>query len=185
MLSLFCPIISCTFSCMSYYSLYNCTFFHQSPALFTANLMTSAAKVGSINSTTSLVAAPQDKSSSSSSSTTCTTLFLLCAEHFKSAFALWNHINSIHISRQGFPAVSYFLLHNCLICSSSACHWVYYKHLVQSGCLRPGNGGKFYCCSTLLDPAVALVDVQVKTLPLPTNLLSAHSVSAHESLFDI
>ena len=86
--------------------------------------MTSTAKVGSMkNSTQNLAAAPQDKCSSSSSTTTYTTLFLFCAKHFKSASVLWSHINSVYISRQKFPAVSYLSLHNCLICSSLACHW--------------------------------------------------------------
>ena len=59
----------------------------------TTGLMTSAAEAGSVNSTVSLVVAPQDKYSSASSTTTCT----LCAKHFKSASALWNHVNSVHI----------------------------------------------------------------------------------------
>ena len=70
------------------------------------------------------------------------------------------------MSRQEFPAVSYFSLRNYLICSSLACHWVYHKHFVQSGCLRLVNDGNSCCCGNLLEPVVALADVQVKTLPL-------------------
>ena len=136
-----------------------------------------------MNSTASLVAAPQGKCSISSSTTTHTTLFLLCTKHFKPASALWNHINSVHTSRQEFAAISYFSLHNCLICSSLASHWTCHKHFVQSGCLRPVNGGNSCCCGTLLYFAVALADFQVKTLPLPTNLSLAHLVPAHKSLF--
>ena len=146
--------------------------------------MTSAAIFGLMNLIASLVAAPQDKCFSFSSTTTHTILFPLCVKHFKSASALWNHINSVHIFRQEFPAVSYFLLHNCLNCSSLAYHWAYHKHFVQSGCRRSVNGGNSCCFSILLDPVVTLVDIQVWTLPLPTNLSSAHSVLAHKFLFD-
>ena len=125
-----------------------------------------AAKFGSINSTTSFVAAPHDKCSSSFSSTTHTTLFPLCAKHFKSAPALWNHINSVHISRQEFPVVSYFSLHNCLICFSLACHWTYHKHFVQSCFRRLFNWGHLtvvpsvVVVATLLDCHRKIIQVE-------------------------
>ena len=131
--------------------------------------MTLSVEVGSMNSAANLVVAPQDKCSSSPSTITHTTLFPFCAKHFKSASDLWYHINSVYIPRQEHPAVSYFSLHNYLDHSSLASHWACNKHFVQSGCLRPITG-------------INLVDVQVKTLPLPTNFSSAHLVSAHKSL---
>ena len=148
---------------MTDYRSHNSTFgsISNKPYLHTTDLMTSAAIVGSINSTTSLVAAPQDKCSSSSSTTTCIILFRLCVKQFKSVSALWNHINSVHISRQEFPAVSYFSLQDYLICSSLAYHWAYHNHFVQSGCLRSVNDDNSCSCGILLDPAVTLVDVQV------------------------
>ena len=108
-------------------------------------------------------------------------MFPLCAKHFKSASALWNHINSSQIFRQEIPAVTYFLLHNCLICSSLTCHWAYHKHFCSIKLSEVGT--PVVVIRALLDPAVALADFQVKTLPLPTNLSSAHLVSVHKSLF--
>ena len=128
---------------MTYYNSQDCKFgsINYQPYLQYTDLMTSATKVGSMNSTASFVVVPQHKCSSSSSTATRTTPFPLYAKYFESASALWKQINFIHISRQELPAVSYISLYNCLICPSLACHWAYHKHFVQSGCVRSVNSG--------------------------------------------
>ena len=65
----------------------------------------------------------------------------LHAKHFKSASALWNHINTSIFTDRNFQRP--------LVCSFSSRHQAYHKHFALSGCQRPINGGSCCCCGSI------------------------------------
>ena len=50
---------------------------------------------------------------------------VLCDKAVKTVAALWQHINSVHISRGCFPPLAFFQHFDHFICSSSSCRFAY------------------------------------------------------------
>jgi len=60
----------------------------------------------------------------------------LCTKKFSSLSNLWQHINSVHISRCLFPGVATFESGNRLVCSEPSCRWASHSRFKSSGCRR-------------------------------------------------
>ena len=129
---------------MSYYrslGYFSCKFpitAHLVPSItspITTDLTTSAAKAGLMNSTASPVAAPQ---------TIVPALPpLQLAQHHSSCVLntsslplLFGTVSTLFIFPDRIPSSSYFSLHNCLICFTSAYHWCTISTLFDLGCLK-------------------------------------------------
>ena len=50
---------------------------------------------------------------------------VLCGKAVKTVAALWQHINSVHISRGCFPPLTFFQHFDRFICSNSSCRFAY------------------------------------------------------------
>ena len=72
----------------------------------------------------------------------------LCNKHFSSCSHLWQHINSVHISRSTFPPAAFFDSCNRLICSQPSCRWASHHRYRNSGCRRLLSTGK-HCGAAL------------------------------------
>ena len=66
----------------------------------------------------------------------------ICTKSYSSCSLLWQHINSVHISRAVFPPAAFFAKCNHLICSVPSCHWASHDRYRKTGCrclLKPGQ----------------------------------------------
>ena len=66
----------------------------------------------------------------------------ICTKSCSSCSLLWQHINSVHISRAVFPPATFFAKCNRLICSVPSCHWASHDRYRKTGCrrlLKPGQ----------------------------------------------
>ena len=100
----------------------------------------------------------------------------LCAKRFSSHSNLWQHINSVHISRRLFPCVATFESGNRLVCSVPSCHWASRSRFKNSGCRRLVNTG-VRCGAPLVEAS------NVSEIPRLSNLLftTSNSPSLTES----
>ena len=88
---------------------------------------------------------------------------VLCGKAVKTVAALWQHINSVHISRGCFPPLTFFQHFDCFICSNSSCRFPY--SIRWSTCQR-SLGGSHKCGARLIDPS-SLPDLIPSTLAPP------------------
>ena len=66
----------------------------------------------------------------------------ICTKSCSSCSLLWQHINSVHISRAVFPPAAFFAKCNHLICSVPSCRWASHDRYRKTGCrhlLKPGQ----------------------------------------------
>ena len=77
---------------------------------------------------------------------------------------LWQHINSVHISRRLFPCVATFESGNRLVCSVPSCRWASHSRFKNSGCRRLVKTG-VRCGAPLVEAS------NVSEIPRFSNLL--------------
>ena len=93
----------------------------------------------------------------------------LCGKVVATIAALWQHVNSTHISRGCIPPLSFFQRFDCLICSNPSCHFAYSNKWSTCQC---SLGGSCKCGARLVDPS---------SLPDLVPLTSASSSPAFSS----
>ena len=93
----------------------------------------------------------------------------LCGKVVATIAALWQHVNSTHISRGCIPPLSFFQRFDCLICSNPSCHFAYSNKWSTCQC---SLGGSRKCGARLVDPS---------SLPDLVPLTSASSSPAFSS----
>ena len=121
-----------------------------------------------------LVATPTGASSLDLSVDDCP----LCKRHYSSCSHLWQHINSVHISRSTFPPVSFFDSCSHLICSKPSCRWASHSRFHNSGCRRLLSTGK-HCGASLVQANT------VSTIPISEHqMLPQSTPSTNTSIAD-
>ena len=95
---------------------------------------------------------------------------VLCGKVAKTVSTLWQHVNSVHISRGCFTPLHFFQRFDCFLCSDPSCCYVYLK---QWSVCQHSLGGPCKCGSVLVDPLSKpdLVPVSVSLSP-PSDLHS-------------
>ena len=89
----------------------------------------------------------------------------LCNKHFSSCSHLWQHINSVHISRSTIPPAAFFDSCNHLICSQPSCRWASHLRFRNSGCRRLLSTGKH--CGAPLVNANTVSSIPLSQLSIP------------------
>ena len=107
--------------------------------------------------------------------------FPICNKSCSSCSLLWQHINSVHISRYVFPSATFFACCNRLICSVPSCRWATHERFHKTGyrrLLKPGQ-----CCNAPLVSASDLPflicdqsESQSPTSPSPPSLAFSTSI---------
>ena len=87
----------------------------------------------------------------------------ICTKSCSSCSLLWQHINSVHISRAVFPPAAFFAKCNRLICSVPSCRWASHDRYRKTECRRLLKPGQH--CNALLVSASDLPAVFSIQLP--------------------
>ena len=70
--------------------------------------------------------------------------------HKNNQSGLWQHINQVHISRNSFPPLPYFIQYSRFICSANTCRWAFHARFSSTGCKRSLGDGT-HCNNPLQD----------------------------------
>ena len=106
----------------------------------------------------------------SSSLSTCP----ICNKSCASCSLLWQHINSVHISRAVFPPAAFFTSCNCLNYSVSTCYWASHERYHKTGCrCLPKPGQHCNAPLVLANEIPCLFSPQPPSRPLPFPLATS------------
>jgi len=106
-------------------------------------------------------------------------------KHCSSCSLLWQHINSVHISRLVFPYVAFFESSSLVVCGLSSCWWASHSRFHNSGCRHLLSTG--IRCGVLLVPVSEVTEIPRASYSVPNPVPSVSipvtdSISSHDHL---